>query len=159
MRMKSEIAIRPLRPHEEDQAYRLILDVFDSHVALHYSPQGRDTFPGMLSSGFLGETGPTGFTLVAESEEGLVGVLSVIKTNRMALLFVDVRYHGRAMGRSLVEADVSECLTNDPILGWITVSSTPNATLFYGKLGFAKRGEEVDENGMRFIPMKREIKN
>ncbi len=113
----------------------------------------------MLSPGFLGETGPTRFTLVAESEGGLAGVLSVIKTNHMALLFVDVRYHGRAIGRSLVEADVSECLTNDPSLGWITVSSTPNATLFYGKLGFAKRGAEIDENGMRFIPMKREIKN
>ena len=79
----------------------------------------------------------------------------MINVSHIALLFVDTDFHGKGIGTNLIQEAINMCLKNNPDLEAITVSSSPNSLSFYKSVGFEIGAEEVNENGMRFIPMEK----
>jgi GNAT superfamily N-acetyltransferase len=75
--------------------------------------------------------------LVAEENERIVGVLRG-KKDRLQSLFVSGEYHGKGIGRALVERFENMCLK----LGSeaISVASSLFAVSFYRRLGYRKSG-------------------
>jgi len=111
----------------------------------------------MLSPEFLKERNPEKFTIVAVQKEQLIGTLSMINMSHIALLFVNSEMQGNGIGNSLIQFGINICLENHPDIKSITVSSTPNSLSFYQNIGFEIIGEETNERGMRFIPMRKMI--
>jgi predicted GNAT family N-acyltransferase len=47
------------------------------------------------------------------------------------------------------------CMNRDPYLSAVTVSASPNSYSFYENIGFNTQGDEIDDDGMRFTPMRK----
>lgn len=151
--MDGNLKYRPIEDGEEDRVHDLILRVFYRYVAPTYSMEGIDTFTGMLTPSFLVEKKAGKFTVVAELEGRILGVLTMINASHIALLFVESEFQGNGVGKGLIRCGVDLALGRSPVLNTITVSSSPNSTSFYKSVGFEAAGDEKDENGMRFLPM------
>jgi GNAT superfamily N-acetyltransferase len=111
----------------------------------------------LLSIDFLKETSPEKFTVVSMQKGKLVGMLSIIKTSHIALLFVKPEFQGMGIGKRLIQFSIHHCLEKNLDLKAVTVSSTPNSLSFYEHCGFIKIDEERNERGMRFIPMQKDL--
>jgi predicted GNAT family N-acyltransferase len=144
---------------EEQETYELILRVFHEHVAPVYSENGVAKFLGMLSPDGLSEmnNGRNSFVILAKDRSNIIGMLSIINENHIALIFVDSKYQGKDIGKKLIEEAIKKCLRRNSDLSAVTVSSSPNSNLFYKNIGFEVQGDEIDEEGMRFTPMKKVI--
>jgi predicted GNAT family N-acyltransferase len=46
-------------------------------------------------------------------------------------------------------------MNRDPYLSAVTVSASPNSYSFYENIGFNTQGDEIDDDGMRFTPMRK----
>ncbi len=146
-----------MKADEADYVYDMILQVFHKHVAPTYSPKGIETFFSMLLPEFLKERSIEKFTIVAVQKDQLIGTLSVINMSHIALLFVNSEMQGHGIGNSLIQFGINICLEDHPDIKAITVSSFPNSLSFYQNIGFEIIGEETNEKGMRFIPMRKMI--
>lgn len=145
---------------EEKDVYDLIVRVFHKHVASVYSKSGVEKFLGMLSTKWLCEIGKgiNSFVIIAKHQNKPIGMLAVINKNHIALIFVDSNYQNEGIGKHLINNATRLCIEKSPAIKAITVSSSPNSISFYRAVGFEAQGEEVDEDGMRFVPMQKIIK-
>jgi predicted GNAT family N-acyltransferase len=146
-----------MKTGEEKHVYKLTRSVFDKDVAPTYSKKGIKTFLSMLSLEFLKEASNEKFTVVAEYQERIVGILAIISISHVALLFVDSKFQRQGVGNKLIHYAINKCLERQPDLKSITVSATPNSVQFYKNDGFMVIGSEICEDGMRFIPMQKNI--
>ncbi len=153
------IEIYPMRKGEEQETYDLIVRVFHKYVAPVYSENGSAKFLDMLSPGGLSEMrmGESSFVILAKNQSKIIGMLSVINESHIALIFVDPEYQRKGIGKNLIDEAINECLNRNPDLSVVTVSSSPNSKIFYEATGFEVQGNEIDEDGMRFTPMKKLI--
>jgi predicted GNAT family N-acyltransferase len=144
---------------EEQETYELIVRGFYRHVAPVYSENGITKFLGMLSRDGLSDmrNGKNSFVILAKDQSGIVGMLSIINKSHIALIFVDQQNQRKGIGSKLIDEAIKKCLTRNPELSSITVSSSPNSKKFYEAAGFKVEESEVDEDGMRFTPMRRLI--
>jgi GNAT superfamily N-acetyltransferase len=145
---------------EEKEVYELVVRVFQEHVAPVYSKSGCEKFLGMISPEGLSEmaNGNDSFVILAKNEERPIGMPAVRDESHIALFFVDSRYQGEGIGKHLIDEAKKLCLEKTPSLTAVTVSSSPNSVSFYQAVGFKALGDEVDEDGMRFLPMQKTIK-
>jgi predicted GNAT family N-acyltransferase len=153
------IDIYPMEKGEEQETYELIVRVFHKYVATVYTENGVAKFLGMLSPDGLNEmsNGRNSFVILAKDQSKIVGMLSVINKNHIALIFVDPEYQRKGIGNNLIDEAIKKCLTHNPDLSEITVSSSPNSKSFYEEAGFEVLGDEINEEGMRFTPMRKLI--
>jgi N-acetylglutamate synthase-like GNAT family acetyltransferase len=155
--MNDTLKHRPIENGEEDSVHDMILKVFHQFVAPTYSKSGIEKFTGMLSPSFLVERKADKFTIVAELDGRIAGCLTMINKGHIALLFVDSELRGGGIGSSLIRYGIDLALERFPDLNTITVSSSPNSVSFYRSVGFATVGEERNEDGMRFLPMAKDL--
>lgn len=148
------IDISPMQEGEEQETYELILQVFHKHVAPVYSTSGVAKFLGMLSPAGM-SNGYNSFVLVAKDQSPIIGMVSVINDSHIALIFVDPRYQGKGIGKNLIVEAIKNCLNRTPALSTVTVSSSPNSRSFYEEFGFEVLGDEINEEDMRFTPMRK----
>lgn len=132
-------------------------EVFHEHVAPVYTENGIAKFLGMLSPEGLSDmqNEERSFVILAKDQSEIVGMLSVINDNHIALIFIDPANQRKGIGKNLINAAIKKCYNRCPKLSEITVSSSPNSKIFYESAGFKVQGSEVDEDGMRFIPMRK----
>ena len=149
-----------MKADEADYIYELILREFQEHVAPIYSTDGVEKFLGMLKAEWLCEMGDgiNSFVILAKHQNKPIGMLAVINENHIALIFVDSKYQGKGIGKHLIDEATRLCMEKSPAIKAITVSASPNSLSFYQAIGFEAWGEEVDEDGMRFVPMQKIIK-
>jgi len=154
------IVLHPMKKGEEQDTYDLIIRVFREHVAPVYSENGVAKFLSMLSPNRLNEmkNGKNSFVILAKNQSRLIGMLAVINKSHIALIFVDSNYQGKSIGKRLINEATKTCLKRYPELTAMTVSSSPNSKLFYEAAGFAIQENELDEDGMRFTPMRKPIR-
>jgi predicted GNAT family N-acyltransferase len=96
------------------------------------------------------------FLMVADYQNQIVGMLAIKNMSHIVLLFVDSAFQKQGIGKSLIQVALKICQDKNPDLEFITVSSSPNSLSFYKSFGFDVEAEEVNKNGMRFIPMKKQ---
>ena len=153
------IDLCPMEKGEEQKTYELIVGVFHEYVAPLYSEKGVATFLNMLSTDGLKEmsNGPGSFVILAKDESKIIGMLSVINENHIALIFVDPEHQRKGIGKNLIHEAIKKCQHRNPDLSAVSVSSSPNSKSFYKEAGFEVLGGESNEEGMRFTPMQKLI--
>jgi len=155
------MTIRPMQPGEQHQVSHLIWSVFCVFEAPTYSREGVEAFHAWIEPAKLAErfSHPGFFLLCAWEAETLVGVLAVRDYAHIALLFVDASYQRRGIARALVSEALARCREDNPSLLAITVNSSPFAVPIYKRMGFAAIDQEQTIQGIRFTPMRLELKN
>ena len=142
--------VRRLASEEIPQALALCWQVFLEFEAPEYPPEGIAAFRASLDDeervrklNFYG----------AFDGEKLVGVLCVRAPQHIGGFFVDAAYHRRGIGRRLFDA-----MRQDYTQQVFTVNSSPYALEVYRHLGFVPTDEEQITDGLRYTPMRFELR-
>lgn len=139
--------IRLLTRAEIDLSLELVWKTFCEFEAVNYPEDSRQAFYDAIHSKVYLDSliaygafdGSRLVGIIASREEG----------SHLALFFVDGDYHGQGIGRKLWEAFLKDCSSDI-----ITVHSSIYARDIYTKLGFEQTGEEMEDGGIVYIPMK-----
>lgn len=70
------------------------------------------------------------------------------------LVFVKKEYQRKGIATELFRYLLSELRRENPELSEITLNSSPYGLPFYLRLGFVPQSEELEEDGIRYTPMK-----
>jgi len=153
-----DILIKPAVEADLEACAALVRKSFDRFVAPGYSPEGRETFYRFIRVEELRSLLGRGFSILcAWQEEALAGVLAVREVSHISLFFVDPRYMHRGVGRRLMASLLEELRSRKPLVTEVTVHSSPYAREIYRQLGFRAVGEPLEQNGIRFVPMKLDL--
>jgi GNAT superfamily N-acetyltransferase len=149
--MGEELTYRPMRSDEVDRVAAFVQRVYATFVAPDESSEGRATFARYSAAEALAARAGDHLVWLAAAGDAVVGALEVRRGTHVALLFVDGAHQGRGVGRGLLTAAFG------PPEAWpaLTVNSTPNAVGVYERLGFAASEPLQEQNGLRFVPMRR----
>ena len=154
--MNKAIVYRHAKPGEEQRIIDLALKAFDDSVAPHYTDEGIAEFRRYCNvASFIERNRAEYFSLVAELNKEIIGMIEVRDHDHIALLFVDTRFQGKGIGNNLVNKAWEICRQNRPDVRSMTVHSSPNAVAAYEKMGFHPEGDERCDHGIRFVPMVR----
>ena len=176
---KKRIDILHGTPDDWEDAMALCWRVFRLCDAKDYPASGCDSFLNFITDQYLKKMFLLGrYRLyVAKDGERIVGVLGFRENNHISLLFVDTDYQGYGIGRALImvlcaylggetreqylpdnEADkIIDVLYEKSAEPLITVNSAPSAVGFYQTAGFVQTHEQLEKDGIIYIPMQKQI--
>lgn len=145
--------IRKLGRGDIRAALALALKVFDKFEAPVYCHEGIEEFhmfcryDNVMRMSSFGEMEVWG----AFMEESIIGMLATKGTGHISMLFVEEEYHRQGIATALFNEVLKYIMAKGEKR--ITVNSSPYATGFYHKLGFADTEPEQVKNGIRYTPM------
>lgn len=148
---------RKVKSNEVDEALELAMEVFLEFEAPDYGPEGVETFKQFIGDerliqGFKRGTAP----MYAAFDNGkIIGVIGM-RENRthINLAFVKKEYHRRGIATEIFRFLLHDLRRENPSLSEITLNSSPYGLPFYRHLGFIPQSEELEEDGIRYTPMK-----
>ena len=147
---KDALQIHPILQGDLPQALALVERVFMQFEAPDFSPDGIETFLSLLQN----FEAISAFTFYGAFEaRQLVGVLATRGNSHIALFFVEPCFQRQGIGRALLHIAQGACLSDV-----MTVNSSPYAVDIYRRLGFHALSDEQLTDGIRFTPMKCEIR-
>lgn len=153
--------IRKVCPDEVEEALALALEVFMEFEATDYRPEGVRTFKDFISSEKLVQNFKRGISpMCAAFDKGkIIGIIGM-RSNRthINLVFVKKEYHRRGIATELFRFPVRALCEDDPELSEVILNSSPYGLPFYLHLGFVPQSGEVEEDGIRYTPLKYFIK-
>ena len=150
----SGLQYRLATPEDLTAASRLVRQVFDAQVAPLYEAEGCALFYRFIEPAVWAERDRVApRTWLAFAGRKLVGVAHVRSGRQLSLLFVEVGRQRQGVAKGLLGQVVSALGA-----GPLDVHASPNAVVAYERLGFVRLGAEVAESGLRYIPMRREIR-
>lgn len=153
--------IRKVNPNEVDEALELALEVFLEFEAPDYKPQGVETFKGFISDEKLVRGFKQGICpmYVACDNGEIIGFIGMRENKtHINLVFVKKEYHRKGVATDIFRYLLSDLRKENPALSEITLNSSPYGLPFYLHLGFVPQSEELEEDGIRYTPMKFFIK-
>jgi GNAT superfamily N-acetyltransferase len=147
-----------MTPGDEAGVADLVWNVFLEFVAPVFEPEGIEEFRSYVRIDTMADRLKTGnFGLLAESEQGIVGVIEIRDHRHIALLFVDKACQCRGIATQLIHRSIEICRKHNPDIRTITVNASPNAVAAYRSVGFKATADLTVANGMRFVPMKLQL--
>ena len=135
---------------EMKEALSLIWKIFLEFESKDYTEEGINEFKRTIdNNAWVNDRDFYG----AFDNNKLLGVIATKDKSHISLFFVDGKYHGQGIGRSLYEKVKS---LNDK--DYFTVNSSLYAHEIYKHIGFIDLDKEQCVNGLRFYPMKIDLK-
>jgi len=152
------MVIRELSEKDMKYALELVWAVFSEFEAPEYEPEGIAVFREFIAFDSISGMLTAGTMHVWGSFEGavLTGVIATRGPGHISLFFVRKEYQRRGIARALFAVVKQYC--RNWKLDNITVNSSPYAVEIYRRLGFIDTGLETVTNGIRFTPMRYDIK-
>ena len=149
--------IRKVQSDEVDEALSLALEVFMEFEAPDYKPEGIEAFKSFIGDENLIQGFKCGIApMYAAFDNGkIIGVIGMRENKtHINLMFVKKEYHRRGIATEIFRFLLQD-LRREPLsLSEITLNSSPYGLPFYLHLGFVPQSEEIEEDGIRFTPMK-----
>lgn len=132
----------------------LVARSFNEFIAPEFSEEGIEEFFKYSNPREFNKRSESGyFSMVAESQDKLAGMIEIKGNNHISMLYVDKSYHRKGIAKGLIGNALEEINANNKIFDDITVNSSRYAVPFYEKLGFIQFEEENSINGIIHIPM------
>lgn len=149
--------IRKVAPNEVDEALSLALMVFMEFEAPDYKPEGVEAFKSFIGDekiirGFKSGRCPMFAAFDNGKMVGLIGMRE--NKTHINLVFVKKEYHRKGIATEIFRYVLSELRRENPALSEITLNSSPYGLPFYLHLGFVTQSDELEEDGIRYTPMK-----
>ena len=153
--------IRKVKSDEVDDALRLALEVFMEFEAPDYKPEGIEAFKSFIGDERLIQGFKRGICpMYAAFDNGkIIGVIGMrANKTHINLAFVKKEYHRRGIATGIFRFLLRDLREENPALSEITLNSSPYGLPFYRHLGFVPQSEELEEDGLRYTPMKLLVK-
>lgn len=143
---------------QENIVSEMIWKVFSEFEAPDYSNEGIKTFKEFIKPQRLLREIKKGDLKIycCFAEEKLVGVLAFRNAKHISLLFVDKGYQKKGIAKKLLKIGESD-IKDNPKVKEITVNSSPYAVKIYKKLGFISTDNMQEKDGIKFMPMKKDL--
>ena len=153
-----DICYRKMKPGEEGEISRMVVECFDRFVAPGYSPQGVEEFHKYSKPARLADRSRQNyFVLAAWLDKRAVGMIEVRDCRHISMFYVDDAFHRRGIGKKMHYLALQTCMREKPDLEVVSVLSSPYAVPIYERLGFHSTGPDQYEFGTHFIPMVMQI--
>lgn len=135
----------------------LCREVFLEFEAPDYPPEGTENFLAFLEPKQISRMTESGLlTFFGAYRDGLlIGAGAVKERNHICLLFIRKEFHRQGAGALLLDAMLKFCRKSGAERA--TVNASPYGVPFYQAKGFQKLGEEQCRDGIRFVPMERNL--
>lgn len=149
--------IRKVKPDEVDEALSLALEVFMEFEAPDYKLEGIETFKRFIGDEKLIQNFKRGISpMYAAFDNGKIIGLIGMRSNKthIILVFVKREYHRKGVATEIFRFLLRDLREENPSLSEITLNSSPYGLPFYLHLGFIPQSEELEEDGIRYTPMK-----
>ncbi len=152
------VRIEKFQNGQEKQISRLIKQVYDEFVSPDYSTEGNQFFYDWIDPLKIAERqkGQRNI-LVALSGPEMVGVIEIRNNNTVSLLFVDKEYQRQGIAKRLFNEALKDCVQRNPTLKKVFVHASPFSIPIYKKLGFQETAPIQIENGIKYLPMQKEL--
>jgi predicted GNAT family N-acyltransferase len=158
-RKSTEIKIEELKDSDAGEAWQLVRNVFNACVAPDYSKEGILKYYSFVNFEFIRKWKTEGrICLAAKAGSKIAGIIDIKDTNHLTMFFVNTKLQNFGIGRKLLTEAIMKCKTIYPGLSYFEVNSSPFAVKIYEKLGFAKQSGEQEQFGIRYTPMRMDIK-
>ena len=146
------IEIRQLLNNKKDEALLFAKKVYIECKDESYSEQGIETFCNFVDNKEITKS----FKFYGAFEDNVLkGLIATDRRKRhINLFFVDKISQGKGIGKKLMSV-----IMKDNENSYITVNSSRYAVPIYEKIGFIKTGEEKEQDGLKFTPMKLVLKD
>jgi len=152
--MLSNYIFKKIELSDLNKATTLIWNVFLEFEANEYSEEGIKEFKSFIEYDSLKEMMETEniFLDGCYQDNKLIGVIGYNLKPHINLLFVDKKYHGQGIAKTLFNRMLDVCKSeNEGFV--ISVNSSPYAHEIYHKLGFSDTDKIQVLNGISFYPM------
>jgi GNAT superfamily N-acetyltransferase len=151
-----DVQFRDMVAGEEQAVLALVMRGFDELVRPDFSDEGVAEFTRAARS-FVVEL-PVGHSItVAERDGRLVGMIDLRDSSHVSLFFVESVDRRRGVGQALLQSALGRCRPAGSSPSQVTVNSSPWAVPVYERLGFQATGQEREINGIRFVPMAKQL--
>lgn len=148
------LVIRDMRIEDVLQVSALVLRSFSAFIAPGLAEEGQAEILNFARPENLAARHATGhFTLVAEIDEELAGMIQVRCPSHVLMLYVDEKFHRRGIAQYLMQSAVEQIRLEYPEVELITVNSSTYAVTAYRRMGFEAISEELCKGGVVFTPM------
>lgn len=149
--------IRKITSSEVNEALSLALEVFMQFEAPDYKPEGVETFKRDIieNEEFISKCRSGACPIYAAFDNGkIIGLIGMRESRtHINLMFTKKEYHRQGVATAVFKY----LLQNNPGLSEITLNSSPYGLPFYLKLGFVPQSEELEQDGIRYTPMKYKV--
>lgn len=152
------LMIRKMTKNELKTSLKLVKTVFMEFEAPDYSEEGIQTFLNFIELDAIQKMLDEGILKcwVCIKDKKIVGVLASKNISHICMLFVDKAYHKRGIAKQLFD-EFSQDVKRNSAKRLLTVNSSPYAVGFYHKMGFKNTDNELEKDGIRFVPMQMSI--
>jgi GNAT superfamily N-acetyltransferase len=153
-----DVSLRHLLSGEEELASELVMRSYRAARTTDDSPAGVEEFTRYAAPGSItGRMSAGSIVIVAFLGAAAIGVVEIRAPGHIGLLFISADHQGRGVGRRLCEAAIEAFARRYTRPSKVTVKASPGSVAFYEKLGFAVASALTEFNGIRFVPMEREL--
>ena len=154
MKNNLKYQIRKAKEKEWDEAMELAFQTFLKYEAEEYGQEGIKSFSTFITDTVLKKFFLLGEykMFIAETDNIIIGLISLRSGNHISLLFVDEKYHRMGIGKSLVSY-VLTYLSTSTHFNKITVNASPYGIPFYHEIGFKEMGLSTKKDGIIYTPM------
>lgn len=154
--------IRKINENEVEKALGLALEVFMQFEAPDYKPEGVAAFKRDITQNknFIQQC-KLGICPIyaAFSSNQMVGIMGMREgKTHINLVFTKKEYQHQGIATALFKYLLQDIVKENPAIKEITLNSSPYGKGFYLHLGFIALTEEQEKDGIRFTPMKYELK-
>ncbi len=150
--------IRKITSSEVSEALNLAWEVFMQFEAPDYKPEGVETFKRDIieNKKFIAKCRRGDCPIYAAFDNGkIIGIIGMRESRtHINLVFTKKEYHRKGVATAIFKF----LLQDNPQLSEITLNSLPYGLPFYLKLGFVTQSEELEQDGIRYTPMKYIVK-
>ncbi len=150
--------IRKITNSEVNEALNLAWEVFMQFEATDYKPEGVEAFKRDIieNEEFIAKCRRGDCPIYAAFDNGkIIGMIGMRESKtHINLAFTKKEYHRKGVATAIFKY----LLRDNPQLLEITLNSSPYGLPFYLKLGFVPQSEELEQDGIRYTPMKYIVK-
>lgn len=147
--------VRKMRVEDVHAVSKMVVASFGASVADSLSDEGVSTFMGLSAAdAFTKRMAEDNSMYVYVESEAIQGMVELKEGRHVAMLFVSPEMQGRGVGRALIYKAVSQRRVSS-----LTVKASLSSVPAYKKYGFEVTGAEAEEMGLRFIPMRLDLRD
>jgi len=148
-----KVDIKQLTSLQAEEACTLVQRVFDATIAPSYQELGREHFHSFVDPIAFSHRldNPAHFALGAYQQDELIAMIEVRDFSHICLLFTDLAWQGKGIGSLLVQKASMKCLER------MDVNAAPGAVSFYQRMGFVPTAKEQETDGIKYVPMQKQL--
>lgn len=153
------ILYAPMKTGQEAEVCDLVVRSFNEFIAPGYSQEGMKSFLRYVQPDmFLKRSQSNHFVIVASKQSTVIGMIEIRDREHISMLFVDKHFQKGGVARELLQRALRSVRASNPDLRELSVNSSPYAVPIYEKLGFQVSQPEQISVGIRYIPMRLQLR-